>query len=409
MLSRAWSDSSGFLDGDSETCLLRHNGHSLDATTTILESSQHGGSSVISSAVTQITSDTSEITSQNDLEVTNLPSCTSSDILKSGLVVSLNLGDGKPEPVECPTDFSLTSPTKECVQRREIGSSAINQQNLPNNLYEELSNVNGWLGQCNVPSVQEHVCDLSGSCTMLHEHQKSLASNLLEEVSSRCVCKEKNSSVTNSCTSEEATAQSFPVSNNAVPCGKSAVIPGVQNFLDRTLVGNHIPPCKPPACVGDDSEQVRHRTMSLHSIDRKNGLLFGGVRRVRSAPHCLDHLALGDDMMRGSSWGSISNTFSFCSDESVIHVGVQKASLGGTNEKRLSDVYAGTVHRPEVVAQCERGFRDVDSNSIGTTQYLKPCAGPSSRNTRISPDATAASRNSVRGLHELVGELAVSV
>jgi hypothetical protein len=418
VLSRAWSDSSGFLDGDSEIYLSRQNGQNTDVTITNLESSQHDGSSRTSSEAAQMPVNTSEVISQDDLEPTDVSS-TLSDILKSELVVSTNLGNEKSESVECRTDFSSASPNEKCAQRREIGSGAINQQNLPNNLFQELSTVNNWLCKCNVPCVMEHICDLSGSCAILHECQRSLAN-----VSVRGVCKEGKSCVTNSFTAEETPVYSFPVFNKAISCGKSAINPGVQNFTSvsqdsssyRTLLGSHIPPLQSPVCADDDIELARHRTMSLHSIDYKNGLKFGGVRRVKSAPHCLEHLASSDDMMRSSSWSSVSNMFSFCSDESVIHVGLQKSGLGRTNEKRPSDVCTSTLYKPEIMERYESGFSDVDTNgskhlidSTGTTHYLKPCAVPCGRNTRrSSSDAASASKHSVTGLHELVGELAVS-
>jgi hypothetical protein len=412
VLSRAWSDSSGFLDGDSEIYLSRQNGNNTDSTITNLESSQHGGSSRTSSEAAQMAAVTRGLISQGDLEVTNVSSYTPSDILKSELVVSMILDNEKSESVECTPVSSLTSPTGKYAQRREIGSSAINHQNLPKNLFQELSSVNDWFCKCNVPSFAKHVCDLSDSCAVLHECQRSLAN-----ISIAGVCEE------NSSTAEEATTYSFPVSNKAVPCGKSAINPGVQNVSTSVsqdsssyrALGYHIPLQQSLACTDDDNELARHRTMSLHSIDHKNVLNFGGVRRVKSAPQCLEHLPLSDDV-RSNSWSSASNMFSFCSDESVINVGLQKTGLGRTNEKRLSDVCASGLYKSEVMEQHESGFSDVDgysskhvTDSTSTTQYLKPCALPSGRNTRkSSSDAPPASSHSVTGLHELVGELAVS-
>jgi hypothetical protein len=404
LLSRAWSDSSGFLDGDSETYFSRQNGHNTDGTITNSESSQRGGSSGTSSEATQMTSETM---SPGDLEVTTVPSCTSCDILKSELVVSLNPGDEKQDSMECPTESSITSPNKECIQRSEIGLNAINQQNLPNNLFQELSSVNDWLDQHNVPCVQEHVRHIDGSCAILHGHQRSL-----ENVSITEVTDERNSFVINSGTTEEANAHNFPISNKVAPCGRSAISQRLQTFTcayqdsssERTLLENHIPPDEPSVCTDDDSDLTRHRTMSLHGIDHRNSLLFGGVRRVRSAPHCLEHLASSDDMTHCSSWSSISNMFSFCSDESVIHVGLQKSGSSRTNEKRPSDALC----KPEVGGtRCESRLSDVDTkqpiDSTGTVYHLKPCAVPCGRNTRSSSsDAT------VTGLNQLVGELAVS-
>jgi hypothetical protein len=399
--------------------LSRQNGHNTDVTVTNLESSQHDGSGQTSSKAAQMPTSTREIVSHGDLELTDSSSYTSSDNLKSDLVVSMNLGNEKAESVEYPADFSLASPNDKFAQRREIGSSAIRQQNLPNNLFQELSSVNDQVCKCNVPCVMEHSCDLSGSYAILHECQRYVAN-----VGDRGVCEEGNSFVTYSCTAEEATTYSSSDSNKAVSCGKSAINPRVQNFTSvsqdsssyRTLLAHHIPSYEPPVCTDDDSEMARHRTMSLHSIDHKNGVKFGGVRRVKSAPHCLERLALSDNMMRSSSWSSVSNMFSFCSDESVIHVGLQKSTLGRPNEKRLSDVCTSTLYKPEVTEQCENRFSDVDANgskhiidSIGTSQYLKPCTVPCGRNTkRSSSDAASASRHAVASLHQLVGELAVS-
>lgn len=387
LLSRAWSDSSGFLDGDSETNLSRQNGHNTDGTIINSESSQCGGSSGTSNEATQMTKKTM---SSGDLEVTTVPSCSSCDILKSGLVVSVNPCDEKQDSVQCPTDSSITSPNKECIPRSEIGLSAINQQNLPNNLFQELSSVNDWLDQRNVPCVQEHVCDVDGSCAILHERRG---------------CSE------NMGTTEEANAHSFPVSNKVVPCERSALSTRLQTFTrsfqdsssERTLPGNHIPSDQPSVCTDDDSDLTRHRTMSLHAIHHRNSLLFGRVRRVRSAPHGLQHLASSDDVTHCSSWSSVSNMFSFCSDESVIHVGLQKSGSSRTNEKRPSD----GLCKPELVAERESGLIDVDakdpSDSTSNTRFLKPCAVPCVRNTRSS-----LSDVPVTGLNQLVAELAVS-
>lgn len=404
LLSRAWSDSSGFLDGDSEPYLSRQNGHNMDGTIISSESSQCGGSSGTSNEATQMTNKTM---SPGDLEVTTVPSCSSCDILKSDLVVSVNSCDEKQDSVECPTVSSISSPNKECITRSEIGLSAINQQNLPNNLFQELSSVNDWLDQRNVPCVQEHVCDVSGSCAILHERQRSS-----ENISITQATHKQNSFLINSGTTEETNAHNFPVSNKVVSCERNAVSTRLQTFTrayqdsssERTLPGNHVPPDQPSVCPDDDSDLTRHRTMSLHTIHHRNSLLFGKVRRVRSAPHCLQHLALSDDMTHCSSWSSVSNMFSFCSDESVIHVGLQKSCSSRTNEKRPSD----GLCKPEVVAECESGLIDVDakdpSDSKSNTCYLKPCAAvPCVRNTRSS-----LSDVPVTGLNQLVGELAVS-
>ncbi|XP_023721994.1 uncharacterized protein LOC111872387 isoform X4 [Cryptotermes secundus] len=400
LLSRAWSDSSGFLDGDSETYLSRQNGHNTDGTIIGSESSQCGGPSGTSNEATQMTNKTM---SSSDLEVTIVPSCSSCDILNSDLVVSVNPCGETQVSMECPTDSSITSPTKECTLRSEIGLSAINQQNLPNSLFQELSSVNDLLDQRNVPCVQEHVCDANGSCAILHERQRSSENISIAEVTHK-----QNSFLINSATTKEANAHNFHVSNNVVPCERSSVSPRLQTFTrayqdsssERTLPGNHIPQNQPSVCTDDDL--TRHRTMSLHTIHHRNSLLFGRVRRVRSAPHCLQHLASSDDMMHCSSWSSVSNMFSFCSDESVIHVGLQKSGSSRTNEKRPSD----GLCKPEVVAERESGIIDVDakdaSDSTSNTRYLKPCAVPCVRNTRSSlSDVT------VTGLNQLVGELAL--
>lgn len=370
-LSRAWSDSSGFLDGDSETYLSRQNG-----TASISESSQCVGSSAT--------------------HVTTVPSCASCDILKSELVVSVNASDEKQDFVACPTDSGITSPNEECTLRNETGLSAINQQNLPNNLFQELSSVNDWLDVHNVPHVDECVCDVSGSCAILHTQQTSRENLRITEVSDR-----QNSGV-----KDEAGAHSSRVSNRMVPCTRSAISPRVQasacacqdSSSERTLPGNHIPPAHPSVCT-DDSDSTRHRTMSLHTIGHGNSLLFGRVRRVRSAPQCLQHMASSDDITHCSSWSSVSNMFSFCSDESVIHVGLQKSGSSRSSEKRPSD----GLCKP----QCDSGLTDVgvkdQSDSIADRCYLKPCALPCGKNTR-----SGLSDVPVTGLNQLVGELAVS-
>jgi len=389
-LSRAWSDSSGFLDGDCEMYFPKQSGHNVEGATTYSESSQQGGLSVTSSEIAQKPSNLMETMLDDNLKMTNVPSCTSSDILQhdSDLVSSTKLGDGKLEAIECPNDFSVSRSTTKCVRRKEIRPGAINQQNLPNNLFQELSDANDWFDQCKVPFGVQPVCDLNSS------HAASHHRSLLDTVSNR------------------ATAQNFPFSNKAVTCGKSAIPPRVPNFTcacQDSSFGNQIPPDQPSLSTDNESESKRHRTVSLHSIDHKNDLLFGTVRRVRSAPHCLEHLASGD--MYGSSWSSVSNVFSFCSDESIIHVGLQKAGLGRTCEKQLSDTCASTLYRPQAMNSSDSVPIGADTNSTkhvtgttSSTQYLKSCAIPSGRNARRSSSDAA-----VTGLHQLIGELAVSL
>jgi hypothetical protein len=388
-LSRAWSDSSGFLDGDSETYLSRQNGHNTDGTTNNSESSQCGGSNA------------THVTTETVCPVTALPSCASCDILKSELVISVNC-----DSAEYSADSGITSPNKERISRSEIRLNAINQQNLPNNLYQELSSVNDRLGLRNARCVQEHVCDVDGSRAILQKRQGSLESVSVTEVPDT-----QNSSVINTGIEEESDAHNFLVSNKVVPCGKSAISPRLQTSAyayedsssGKTLLGNHLPLAQLLVCTDDDSDLTRHRTMSLHTIDHRNGLLFGRVRRVRSAPHCLEHMASSEDMAHCSSWSSVSNMFSFCSDESVIHVGLQKSGSSRTSEKRLSD----GLSKPEILTQCDSGLTDVDtkdqSDSTGSRRYLKPYAVPCGKNTRgIPPDVP------MTGLNQLVGELAVS-
>ena len=406
-LSRAWSDSSGFLDGDCEVYFPKQSGHNVEGTTTNSESSQQGGLSVTSSEIAQTPSNLKETMLDGNLKMTNVPSYTSSDILQhdSDLVSRTNLGDEKLEAIECPTDFSVSRSTTKCVRRKETGPGAINQQNLPNNLFQELSDVNDWFDQCKVPFGVQPVCDLDSSHATLHHR------SLLDTVSVRA-SERRGSFITNRSNAEEVPAQNFPFSNKAVTCGKSAIPPRVPNiscaYQDSSL-GNQIPPGQPSLSTENERESTRHRTMSLHSIDHKKNLLSGTVRRVRSAPHCLEHLASGD--MYGSSWSSFSNVFSFCSDESIIHVGLQKAGLGRTSEKQLSDTCASTLYRPQAMNLGDSVLSDMDSNSskhvigtTGSTQYLKPCAIPSGRNaTRSLSDAAVTS------LHQLIGELAVSL
>lgn len=407
-LSRAWSDSSGFLDGDCEAYFPKQSGHNVEGITTNSESSQQGELSVTSSEIAQTPSNLKETMLDGNLKMTNVPSCTSSDILQhdSDLVSRTILGDEKLEAIECPTDFSVSGSTTKCVRRKEIGPGAINQQNLPNNLFQELSDVNDWFDQCEVPFGVQPVCDLDNSHAALHHR------SLLDTVSIRA-SERRSSFITNRCNAEEAPAQNFPFSNKAVTRGKSAIPPRVPNFscaYQDSSLGNQIPPAQPSLSTDNEKESTRHRTMSLHSIDHKNDLLFGTVRRVRSAPHCLEHLASGD--MYGSSWSSVSNVFSFCSDESIIHVGLQKAGLGHTVEKQLNDPRASTLYRPQAMNLSDSVLSDVDTNSskhvtgaTGSTQYLKPCAISSGRNARRRSLSDAA----VTSLHQLIGELAVSL
>jgi len=407
-LSRAWSDSSGFLDGDCETYFPKQSGHNVEGATTNSESSQQCGLSVTSSEIAQKPSNLKETMLDGNLKMANVPTCTSSDILQhdSDLISSTNLGDKKLEAMECPTDFSVSRSTANCVWRKEIGPGAINGQNLPNSLFQELSDVNDWFDQCKVPFGMQPVCDLNSSHAASH-HRSSL------DTASIRVSEGRSRFIISRCNPEEATAQNFPFSNNkAVTCGKSAIPPRVPNFTcacQDSSLGNQIPPDQPSLSTDNGSESMRHRTMSLHSIDHKNDLLFGTVRRVRSAPHCLEHLASGD--MYGSSWSSVSNVFSFCSDESIIHVGLQKAGLGPTSEKQLSDTCASTLYRSQAMNSSDSVLSDADTNSTkhvtgttGSTQYLKPCAIPSGRNARRSLSDAA-----VTGLHQLIGELAVSL
>jgi hypothetical protein len=405
-LSRAWSDSSGFLDGDCETYFPKQNGHNVEGIIINSESSQQGGLSVTSSETGQIPSNTSETIPDCNPKMTDVPSCTSNDILQHGsdLVDSAELGDEKLETVERPTDFSITRSTQKCVRRREIRPGAIKCQKVPNSLFQELSNVNDWLDQCKVPCGVQPVSDLDSSCAVLHQR------SLLENVSIRAG-EGRSSFVTNGCNAEDATAHNFLFSNKAVTCGKSAIPPRVPNFTctyQDSSLGNQLAVDQPSFCTDDDNESTRHRTMSLHSVGHKNSLVFGTVRRVRSAPHCLEHLASGD--VYASSWSSVSNMFSFCSDESIVHVGLQKAGLGRTCAKRLSDTCGSNLYRPEATNVCDNGHSSVDTNSskhttdtTGTAQCLKPCTVPCGKNAkRCLSDAA------VTGLHQLIGELAVS-
>jgi len=404
-LSRAWSDSSGFLDGDCEMYLPKQSGHNVEGATTNSESSQQGGLSVTSSELAQKPSNLKETMLDDNPTMANVPSCTSSDILQHGsnLVAGTNPGDEKLEAIECPTDFSVSRSTTKCGRRKEIGPGTINQQNLPNSLFQELSDVNDWFDQCKVPFGVQPVSDIHSSHAALRH--RSLLDNVRASEG-------RSSFITNRCNAEDAAAQNFPFSNKTVTCGKSAIPPRVPNFscaYQDSSLGNQIPPAQPSLSTDNDRESTRHRTISLHSTGHKNDLLFGTVRRVRSAPHCLEHLASGD--MYGSSWSSVSNVFSFCSDESIIHVGLQKAGLGRTSEKQLSDTCASTLYRPQAMNSNDSVLSDVDTNSskhvtgtAGSTQYLKPCAIPSGRNPRRSLSDAA-----VTGLHQLIGELAVSL
>jgi hypothetical protein len=342
------------------------------------------------------------VTTETVCPVTTVSSCASCDILKSELVVSVNRDDEKQDSVEYPTDSGITSPNNEC----EIGLNAINQQNLPNSLFQELSRVNDWSDLRNAPCVQENVCDVDGSSAILQKCQ-----SFLENVSVTEVSDMQNSSVMNSGIEGESNAHNFPVSNNSnkvVPYGRSAISPRLQTSAyegsssERTF-RNHLPLAQPSVRTDADSDLTRHRTMSLHTIDHRNGFLSGRVRRVRSAPHCLEHMASSEDMTHCSSCSSVSNMFSFCSDESVIHVSLQKSGSSRSGEKRPSD----GLCKPEILTQCDSGLMDVDakaqSDSAGDRRYLRPCALPCGKNNRSAlPDVPAT------GLNQLVGELAVS-
>jgi hypothetical protein len=384
----------------------KQSGHNVEGTTSNSESSQQGELSVTSSEIAQKPSNLKETLLGVNPEMTDVASCTSSDIPQndSDLVSSTNLGDEKLEATVCPANFSVSRSTAECEQRTEIGPGAINQQNSPNNLFQELSDVNDWLDQCKVPLGVQPVRDLHSSHAVLH-HRPSLDTVGIRAHEGR------SSFITNRFSAEEPTAQNFPISNKAVTCRKSAIPPRIHNFtcpFQESSLGYQFPPDQPSLSTDDDSESTRHRTMSLHSTDHKNNLLLGTVRRVRSAPHCLEHMASSD--MYGSSWSSISNVFSFCSDESIIHVSLQKAGLGHTCEKQLNDTCASTLYRPQAVNASDSVQSDVDINSskhvtgtTGSAQYLKPRAIPSGRNaTRSLSDAA------VTGLHQLIEQLAVS-
>ncbi|XP_069697501.1 uncharacterized protein olf186-M isoform X2 [Periplaneta americana] len=389
MLSRARSDSSGFLDGDLEI----YSRHNADGTVTI-ESSQYDGTN---SEAVCINGDTSE-TIECKVHVTEVPSCTVSEEVDAN--ISDDNGHTKSENISCSSD--LKSPSfSEGLKTSEI--NVIDQRELPDNL--NLLSVNDWVSQCNTSLPSEHVGDLVGPCAIHYEQNKFLERKQTEKVNNRQF---EGNSLTNSSTPRDKNFQNCSVLNTVIPCGKGIVPSETQNSTanssDRKLLRDSVTLHQPLVCV-DDKDLVRQRTMSLQAIDEAHSLFFRGVRRVRSAPHCLEHMESGDEMVQGSSWSSVSNMFSFCSDESVIHVGLQRPSWS-RSEKRLSDAAGNVLVKPNVVTQNDYGLSDADvppSDPIGSSQYLKPNVNRNTR--RASSDTPSTSSRSVKDLHELVGEL----
>ncbi|KAJ9590209.1 hypothetical protein L9F63_016659, partial [Diploptera punctata] len=342
VLSRARSDSSGFLDGDSETYPFKTviNGTNTDVA---IESSQ----------VDVSNSDT--ITPQ--FEVTDFTDITS----------------------KSETILTSTSPTLDI----KTSLSAIKDRNLPNNLLDELSNVKDWMKNSDFTKVLDK--SLSEESSAIEDsNRKLLENNLLAELN--------ENSLLNAVSTENKDS------------GESAISPFIQEFpfVYRTSpsssTSTHL------AVTVDEKELVRQRTLSLRGTNDRNSVLLAGIRRVKSAPYCLEHLASRDELVRGSSWSSYSNMFSFCSDESVIHVGLQKSGLNRGSSRHLSE-FDG-VH----VSQCDNNEEHKSANIpevSSSSQFLKPSSISYGRAARRSAsDPSSVATRCVKDLQELVGELA---
>ena len=359
VLSRARSDSSGFLDGDSETFPFK-NVMIGNFTEEAIESSQPDVSNIDKTTLPQI-------------EISNV---TSSD-----------------------TNISLTPKSEKKLETRlespslaldiKMPLSAIRKRSLPNNLLDELSNVKHWMENNDFTKGINKL--LSEETSVIGEvNRKSLDNNLLAELKESRTSKEK-----------------YPnTPSKSFVSGESAISPFTQDF---PFVYRTSPSTPTPGVCVDEKELVRQRTMSLRGPDDKSSLPLATVRRVKSAPNCLEHLASKNELVRGSSWSSYSNMFSFCSDESVIHVGLQKSGLNQSSNKRFSDVCDGTLKADSVSLGEINQTTNIPEYS-SSTQFLRPTPISYGRGARRSAsDPCSVSAHSVKDLQELVGELAVSI
>nr|CAD7404509.1 unnamed protein product [Timema poppensis] len=100
----------------------------------------------------------------------------------------------------------------------------------------------------------------------------------------------------------------------------------------------------PVVCIHDVTEDLhRRRSSSLHSVnsDGSGPDSPPKVRKVRSAPHSLSH-SVFDGSSNMQTCNSYSNMFSFCSDESVIHIEPRRTS-NFSNKLSLSSSSQTTI------------------------------------------------------------------
>ncbi|PSN41798.1 hypothetical protein C0J52_19776 [Blattella germanica] len=368
MLSRARSDSSGFLDGDSEIYSMRMlaNGNGSDM---------------------QIESSQQDVSNSDMINVNSIKSENVNSDLNLGSTVDVN-------------DLNSTS----LVLDSEGTSSAINDRDLPKNLLQELSSVKDWMESNSFTKFTDISVSDTETCAITKETEKEIENNPLLELNDRKALEKQNSN------SSVNSSKKASVESAISPLVRSSLSLYQESSSGRTLSGN---PTLVQHLTVDSKELVRQRTSSLRGIEDTSSMSLANVRRVKSAPNCLEHLTSRDELVRGSSWSSYSNMFSFCSDESVIHVGLQRANTSRGSDKRLSDVNDGTLKREfsmevdSVISEQEHKATNTSDPPV-STRYLKPNAFPYGRGAkRSASDPSAMSGRSVKDLRELVGELAL--
>ncbi|CAG2056305.1 unnamed protein product [Timema podura] len=100
----------------------------------------------------------------------------------------------------------------------------------------------------------------------------------------------------------------------------------------------------PVVCIHDETGNLhRRRSISLHSVNSDDSCPDSSpkIRKVRSAPHSLAH-SVFDGSSNMQTCNSYSNMFSFCSDESVIHIEPRRTS-NFSNKLSLSSSSQTTI------------------------------------------------------------------
>nr|CAD7460447.1 unnamed protein product [Timema tahoe] len=100
----------------------------------------------------------------------------------------------------------------------------------------------------------------------------------------------------------------------------------------------------PVVCIHDETGNLhRRKSISLHSVNSDDSCADSSpkIRKVRSAPHSLAH-SVFDGSSNMQTCNSYSNMFSFCSDESVIHIEPRRTS-NFSNKLSLSSSSQTTI------------------------------------------------------------------